>query len=499
MAAKNYRHMSLSEAENVKKPGYARSFVATNKNTKSRNFSVSVDNRNDENSTQQNVKVIHPKRFSLRSVSDDNKLQTVANTNKQRKSSNTEHGNTGKENRLRSVSGGRQARQLTASGRQVKLKEDRLTSKIPLTTGLLQKFDKSVEQQVVKQPKENESEDQTCPDNQYDENNNENENKEKYQIILPTIQLPPNVVNIDIEDGMYEYSGDLIAYIKELEKDTILPGNYLEGGSTLPQNRCLVIDWMIQVCNYFNFCQETLFYSVYLLDSVISKRDIKGDRLQLVSVACIWIASKLEEYFPADLSKLAYLTQNSYTVQQIVKMETVVLNVLKFKLHVPCVHTILKRYVMAALRHNDQNFTKTCQLILEINMIQEKFPTVRPSLQVAGSVAVALILYHVQAIQFTKDELELDLDVSNIWTKTLEYYTDYTLEDVLPHVLTMIRNMISSHSGSFDGARKKYSSQSKHAKLALSPHLMIENLELSEDLVTQYQEKQASLSDNTKI
>jgi len=479
--------MSLSDADNAKKPGYARNFAGMNKNAKSRNFSVSVDNRKDENSNQQTVKTYHPKRFSLRSVSDDNKLQTVASTTNQRKPSNTENGNTGKENRLCSVSSGRQAdrpaRQLTASGRQVKCKEDRLASKIPLATGLLQKFDKSVEEEVVKKSVEHETEAESSTDNQFDVNNNEN----KYKVIVPTVQLPQDVVNIDIEDGMYEYSGDLIAYIKQLEVDTVLAENYLEGGSTLPQNRSLVIDWMIQVCNYFNFCQETLFYSVYLLDSVISRRDIKGDRLQLVSVACIWIASKLEEYFPADLSKLAYLTQNSYTIQQIVKMETVVLNVLNFKLHVPCVHTILKRYVMAALRHNDQKFIKTCQLILETHMIHEQFPTVRPSLQVASSVGVALILFHVQAVQFNKDDTEIVLDSSDladVWTKTLQYYTNYNLEDILPHAASILRNLIVSHSGRFDGARKKYSSQSKHSRLALCPHLMLENLEMAQDLVS---------------
>jgi len=298
----------------------------------------------------------------------------------------------------------------------------------------------------------------------------------QFQRSLPPIILPENVLNIDIEHGLYEYGADLIAYLRELEQTSVLPDSYLEGGSTLPQNRALVIDWMISVCHYFNFCQETLFYSISLLDTVISRRDIKGDRLQLVAVSCIWIASKLEEYYPADLSKLAYLTQNSYSIKQIVRMEFIILGVLKFRLHMPCYQTILNRYVRATFR-SEPEFVKTCQYLIESQAVDVTFPTIHPSRQIAGGVLAAIILFFARA---NPGEDKLDLD--DMWTPTLMYYTKYSADDLLPICASMIRTLMGENSR-YDGAKKKYSSQSKHQRVALMYHLCQENLENCQDLV----------------
>ena len=50
-----------------------------------------------------------------------------------------------------------------------------------------------------------------------------------------------------------------------------------------------------------------------------------------VGIASLYVASKCEEYYPADLKKLVHLTENSYQVQDVFDMELVLLGVIHFQ------------------------------------------------------------------------------------------------------------------------------------------------------------------------
>ena len=78
-------------------------------------------------------------------------------------------------------------------------------------------------------------------------------------------------------------------------------------------------------------CQESLYHAVAILDTVLYKRDVDSDRLQLVGIASLLLASKLEEYYPANPDKLIHLTENAYTKVQLYQMERSVLPVLEFE------------------------------------------------------------------------------------------------------------------------------------------------------------------------
>ena len=52
-----------------------------------------------------------------------------------------------------------------------------------------------------------------------------------------------------------------------------------------------------------------------------------------VGIASLYVASKCEEYYPADLKKLVHLTENSYEVQDVFDMELVLLGVIHFQVY----------------------------------------------------------------------------------------------------------------------------------------------------------------------
>ena len=93
--------------------------------------------------------------------------------------------------------------------------------------------------------------------------------------------------------------------------------------------------------HYLKLSQETLYISISLLDTILEKRDVEPDKLQLVGITALYLGSKMEEYYPADVKKLLHLTENSYAVRDVFDMELVLLGVISFQ--VKRCHDILNR------------------------------------------------------------------------------------------------------------------------------------------------------------
>ena len=49
--------------------------------------------------------------------------------------------------------------------------------------------------------------------------------------------------------------------------------------------------------------------------SVCCTSDLKRDKLQLVGIVCLLIASKYEEIYPPSVKELVYITDNAYSKQ----------------------------------------------------------------------------------------------------------------------------------------------------------------------------------------
>jgi len=290
----------------------------------------------------------------------------------------------------------------------------------------------------------------------------------------PLPSLPEGVINIDIEGGLYEYAASVIVYLKQKEKEFVLSQNFLEGGSTSIAMRSMLVDWLIQVQHHLRLCQETLYLSIMMLDTVLSKRDITSEKLQLVGVTCLLIASKLEEYYPADISKLIHLTSNSYTGRQVIKMELVIMDILGCQLYMPEIMSFLRRYVRATFRSQDTKYLKTCQYLIDVTIPEKGFSAIAPSTQAAASILAANLLFFLNSNKVIPSEDEM-------WSKTLIYYTGLSILDVVYTARTMIRCL---REMKWDGPKMKYQSNSAHQRVALSTHVHESILLGAEDWLT---------------
>ena len=144
-------------------------------------------------------------------------------------------------------------------------------------------------------------------------------------------KLPNGVINIMIDEGLYEYSKEAYVYLKEMEAYYTIPTDFLDTGCVTANMRMILVDWLIQVQYHLRLTQESLYLAISILDTVLHRRDVDPDKLQLVGVTALLVATKLEEYYPAEVGKLLHLTENSYTRTDVLNMERVLLQVLGFK------------------------------------------------------------------------------------------------------------------------------------------------------------------------
>jgi hypothetical protein len=294
------------------------------------------------------------------------------------------------------------------------------------------------------------------------------------------IPLPEGVLNIDMDERMYEYSADVFDYLMSREDELSVPEDFLKNGGVTEKMRNTLVDWIIQVQHYMQLCQETLYHAVAILDTVLHKRDVDPDRLQLVGIASLLLASKLEEYYPASLDKLIHLTENTYTKVQLCQMERTVLSVMEFEIYIPSPQLFLLRYTKAALRQDDDQFLETCFYLIDSHLTNILHSTIANSKLAAAAVLSSCLLYFLSVNPESLPALP------ELWTPTLQHYSGISLhhiKDVLSVASSMLDklrlNIESKHSHEMTGSYNKYKSMSQHKRLVLAKHLQNEVVALS--------------------
>jgi len=294
--------------------------------------------------------------------------------------------------------------------------------------------------------------------------------------------LPEDVLNIEVDDGLYEYSRDIVFYLMHLETTDPIPPNFLEEGSITANMRSILVDWLIQVQHHLKLCQETLYLAVGILDMVLHRRDVHADKLQLVGITALLVASKLEEYYPADIKKLLHMTENSYSRLQVTHMERTMLQVLEFQLYLPSPQVFLLRFTRAALRSEDSEFVKTCQFIMDTYLPHALHPCTPPSCLAAAAVASASLVYYVSSNPHDAIPLKF------IWTPTLIYYTTYSFSSIHNTCIMMLDQLraVTCSNAKLTGSLNKYKSFSQHQRLALARHLSVDVLQKSCTVLTSW-------------
>jgi len=149
-------------------------------------------------------------------------------------------------------------------------------------------------------------------------------------------------------------------------------------------HRGMLIDWLLQVHARFGLLQESLFLTVNLIDRFLGLRTIVLAKLQLVGLACFFIATKYEETYAPSVKDIAELADGLYKTDEILKAEKYILKTLEWDLRAPGPLGWLRRGSKAD--DCEVNARTVAKYLMEIACLERTLIGVVPSLVAAAAL-----------------------------------------------------------------------------------------------------------------
>ncbi|KAH8905537.1 A/B/D/E cyclin [Coniochaeta sp. PMI_546] len=254
----------------------------------------------------------------------------------------------------------------------------------------------------------------------------EEEEEEQAAVYVPDApEIPDFVKAIEGDDEgdplmVAEYANEIFEYLRDLESKSIPNPNYMAHQDDLEwKTRGILVDWLIEVHTRFHLLPETLFLAVNVIDRFLSEKVVQLDRLQLVGITAMFIASKYEEVLSPHVANFRHVADDGFTESEILSAERFLLSTLNYDLSYPNPMNFLRRISKA----DDYDIqTRTVgKYLMEISLLDHRFMEYRSSHVAAGAMYLARVI----------------LDRGE-WDETLAYYAGYTEEEIEPVFRLMV-------------------------------------------------------------
>lgn len=149
-----------------------------------------------------------------------------------------------------------------------------------------------------------------------------------------------------VQQPAMAYSADVLRSMLAQERHLSPPADCMANQVDInARSRSILNNWLIDVHTGYHHRPETLFLSVNIVDRYMACQQVSREMLQLVGITATLIAAKFEEVQPPGVNDLVYITENSYTGQEVLAMECQVLSDLQFDIAVPTAAHFLQHFV----------------------------------------------------------------------------------------------------------------------------------------------------------
>ena len=209
-------------------------------------------------------------------------------------------------------------------------------------------------------------------------------------------QYPEGVKDLDSEDlddplMVAEYANDIFEYLRDLECNMVPNPQYMSHQDDLEwKTRGILIDWLIEVHTQFHLLPETLFLAVNIIDRFLSEKVVQLDRLQLVGITAMLIASKYEEVLTPHVAHFRHVADDGFTEAEILSAERFILSTLSYDLSYPNPMNFLRR-ISKADNYDIQSRT-IGKYLMEISLLDHRFMAYRPSHVAAGAMYLSRLI-----------------------------------------------------------------------------------------------------------
>ncbi|TYJ50180.1 hypothetical protein E1A91_A01G188400v1 [Gossypium mustelinum] len=255
-----------------------------------------------------------------------------------------------------------------------------------------------------------------------------------------------SIIDIDCSDSkdplaVVEYVDEIYAYYKKTEVSSCVSPNYMDRQFDINEKmRAILIDWLIEVHYKFDLMEETLFLTINLIDRFLERCTVIRKKLQLVGMTAMLLACKYEEVSVPIVEDFVLISDKAYTRKDVLDMEKLMVNTLQFHMSVPTPYVFMRRFLKAAQSEKKLEFLSF--FLIELSMVEYEMLKFQPSLLAAAAI------YTAQCSLFRFKN----------WTKTSEWHTKYTEDQLLECSKLMVTYHQKAGSGKLKGVHRKYSS-----------------------------------------
>ncbi|KAG0045733.1 G2/mitotic-specific cyclin [Gryganskiella cystojenkinii] len=236
-----------------------------------------------------------------------------------------------------------------------------------------------------------------------------------------------------------EYVNDIFKYMQELECKTMPDSNYMDAQKELAwKMRYVLVDWIAEVHHKFRLLPETLFLAVNLMDRFLSSRSVATAKFQLVGVTALFIASKYEEVMAPSIHNFVYMADDSFKDFEILSAERFMLQALEFQISYPSPLNFLRR--ISKGDGYDIHSRTVAKYLMEVPLMDHAFLECPPSMLAGAAMCLARRM-------IGRSE----------WDAELEFYSGYTMDELMPWMERIVVAVRRSRSESF--IYQKYSSR----------------------------------------
>ncbi|TFK16263.1 putative GPI-anchored adhesin-like protein PGA55-like [Platysternon megacephalum] len=271
----------------------------------------------------------------------------------------------------------------------------------------------------------------------------------------------PSIMDISVTQEVEEkvnvnqvpdYIEDIYTYLREMEVKCKPKVGYMKKQPDITNNmRAILVDWLVEVGEEYKLQNETLHLAVNYIDRFLSSMSVLRGKLQLVGTAAMLLASKFEEIYPPEVAEFVYITDDTYTKKQVLRMEHLVLKVLSFDLAAPTINQFLTQYFL----HQQTNVkVENLSMYLgELSLIDAD-----PYLKYLPSL-IAAAAFHLASYTITGQTLP----------ESLSKMTGYTLESLKPCLMDLHKTYLRAAQHTQQSIREKYKSSKYHGVSLIDP------------------------------
>lgn len=258
-------------------------------------------------------------------------------------------------------------------------------------------------------------------------------------------------------------AADFVKYIFQFyrctEQKVRISSSYMSRQQDINEKmRSILIDWLVDVHLKFKLVPETLYLTVNLIDRFLMVKSVSRKHLQLVGVTAMLIASKYEEIWAPEVRDFVYISDRAYNRDQILNMEKIMLNSLKFNLTVPTHYHFLHRFLKVAGLAENAEAVNYASYLVELALPEYSSLRFRYSQLAAAAVYATMSRY------------EASFDAA----RQMHQHSTYSQEELGECVQLLSELYIRAPEASLTAVHKKFSLEKMHNVASRGPPAVLD-------------------------